>query len=225
MALPDFAKGASGPAEPYDVSAAGLGISPAYLAQGASASASGFSGTLPSGSILAYGGSVAPAGYLLCDGSTYDGTQSTYSNLWSAIGVTYGGSGQSAFQVPDLRGRVVVGYAASGGHTDVATRGNNDGVALANRRPKHNSTNSLTLPNHIHNTTFTAVYSSPGTTGFTTGDGELTEWGTAGWLTESVAKASGNPTTNPAIGGSIGPGGTAPVDAPAYMVLNYIVAL
>jgi len=39
-----------------------------------------------------------------------------------------------------MRGRVPVGYAASGGHTDVSTLGNNDGVAEAFRRPKHRHT-------------------------------------------------------------------------------------
>lgn len=51
------------------------------------------------GMITAYGGSVAPTGWLKCDGSGY--TTSTYSSLYSLIGYTYGGSG-STFNVPKM---------------------------------------------------------------------------------------------------------------------------
>lgn len=44
MSTPDFAKGASGPANPYDTSPSGLGLTPAYLAPGATASASAMLG-------------------------------------------------------------------------------------------------------------------------------------------------------------------------------------
>jgi len=71
---------------------------------------------LPAGSIIQYGGTLAPSGWLLCDGTTYDGSNTIYSRLFAAIGLTYGGSA-SSFQVPDLRGRVPVGYGAGSGLT------------------------------------------------------------------------------------------------------------
>ena len=46
---------------------------------------------------------IPNAAWLLCDGSTYDGTDPKYSRLFSVIGTMYGGSG-SNFQVPDYRG-------------------------------------------------------------------------------------------------------------------------
>lgn len=86
------------------------------------------------GEVKAYAGSGVPAGYVLCDGSTYDGTNPTYAALWGIIGTTYGGTGISAFKVPDLQGREIIG---KGTHADVNALGKNDGVTLANRRPKH----------------------------------------------------------------------------------------
>lgn len=51
-----------------------------------------------------FGGNFAPAGWLKCDGSLVSITN--YEVLFSLIGTTYGGDGQSTFALPDLRGRV-----------------------------------------------------------------------------------------------------------------------
>ncbi len=65
----------------------------------------------PAGTMLAYGGSSAPAGYLLCDGAAVSRT--TYANLFNVIGTGYGsGNGTTTFNVPDLRGRVPAGQNA-----------------------------------------------------------------------------------------------------------------
>lgn len=62
----------------------------------------------PSGAILQFAGSSAPANWLLCDGSLVSRT--TYANLFAAISTTYGaGDGATTFKLPDLRGRVPVG--------------------------------------------------------------------------------------------------------------------
>lgn len=89
----------------------------------------------PVGSVLPFGGAAAPSLWLLCDGASY--LRTDYPDLFTAIGTTYGSADGTHFNVPDCRGRGVVGYAASGGHVDVSTLGNNDGVATASRRPKH----------------------------------------------------------------------------------------
>lgn len=53
------------------------------------------------GMISPYGGTTAPAGWLLCNGVSY--TTSTYSALFGVLGYNYGGSAGS-FKVPDLTG-------------------------------------------------------------------------------------------------------------------------
>lgn len=62
----------------------------------------------PPGTVSAYAGATAPAGYLVCDGSAI--SRSTYSALFAAIGTTYGvGNGSTTFNVPDLRGEFIRG--------------------------------------------------------------------------------------------------------------------
>jgi hypothetical protein len=81
----------------------------------AALAASAISSLLPAGLILPFGGNTAPSGWVLCDGATYNGNLAAYQNLWAAITTTYGGTGQGAFQVPDLRGRVPLGAGTAAG--------------------------------------------------------------------------------------------------------------
>jgi microcystin-dependent protein len=122
--------------------------------------------------------------------------------LWNAIGTTYGGSGQAAFQVPDLRGRVMVDV---GTHADVSTMGNSDGVAVASRRPKHSHT--VTDPGHTHS------------------HNALTS-GSDARIRDSGGGIGGDATINTATTGiTVGVSGTASVDAPAYLVLKAFIVL
>ena len=154
----------------------------------------------PTGTIVSYAAAAAPTGWLICDGTAV--SRATYSTLFGVIQTTYGnGDGSTTFNLPDLRGRVVAGYAAAGGHSEVSTLGNNDGVAIGNRRPKHRHTP------HTH----TVV-----------GDG-----GSAG--SNNVITQQGNRTTAGPFAGEItaADGGTAnandSLDAPAWLVLNHII--
>ena len=75
---------------------------------------------VPAGTIHAYGGSTAPAGWLRCDGTLYNG--STYPALYAAIGINFGGY-SGYFNVPDLRGRFLRGWSnGSGRDPDAASR-------------------------------------------------------------------------------------------------------
>lgn len=68
--------------------------------------------TLPIGSIVPYGSENAPTGWLVCDGLTVSRT--TYAELFSAIGTTFGaGDGSTTFNLPNLKGRVPVGQDVS----------------------------------------------------------------------------------------------------------------
>lgn len=77
---------------------------------------------VPSGTVNAFGGAAAPEGWVLCDGRALDGDDPRYAALFAALGTVWGdgtsGDGASAetdFNVPDLRGRTVVG---AGTYTD-----------------------------------------------------------------------------------------------------------
>lgn len=62
------------------------------------------------GSMVAYLGTSAPSGYLMCDGTAVSRT--TYSALFALIGTRYGsGDGSTTFNLPDLRSRFPRGAA------------------------------------------------------------------------------------------------------------------
>ena len=53
------------------------------------------------GMMIPYGGSTAPSGWLLCDGSNVSRT--TYASLFAVIGTTYGeGNGSTTFTLPNI---------------------------------------------------------------------------------------------------------------------------
>jgi microcystin-dependent protein len=64
--------------------------------------------SLPPGSMVDFGGTVAPGGWLLCNGQLVSRTG--YALLFAAIGTAYGvGDGSTTFAVPDFRGRAAIG--------------------------------------------------------------------------------------------------------------------
>lgn len=67
----------------------------------------------PIGTILAYGGAVAPSGWFLCDGTAISRT--TYSELFAVIGESFGaGDGSTTFNLPDMRGKFAEGTPSDG---------------------------------------------------------------------------------------------------------------
>jgi microcystin-dependent protein len=81
---------------------------------------------VPPGAIMLFGMSVAPAGWLACDGSQV--LISNYTNLFLAIGCTFGCISAPYFLLPDLRGYFVRGW--NSGATG-ATGGIDTGRAFA----------------------------------------------------------------------------------------------
>lgn len=109
--------------------------------------------TVPTGTVVSYAGSTAPAGWLLCDGLAINRT--TYANLFAAIGSTYGnGNGSSTFNLPDLRGRIVFGVDNMGG-TSANRLTTTGGISANNTLGATCGTQSITLttpnlPTHNH---------------------------------------------------------------------------
>ncbi|MDI1255674.1 MAG: tail fiber protein [Flavobacterium sp.] len=56
------------------------------------------------GQLMLWGGNFAPLGWLACEGQLLPIAQ--YDVLFTILGTTYGGNGQTTFALPDLRGRL-----------------------------------------------------------------------------------------------------------------------
>jgi microcystin-dependent protein len=84
----------------------------------------GGGGSSPVASIETLMTATCPTGYLAANGSAV--SRSTYSSLFTSIGVMYGaGDGSTTFNLPDLRGYFLRGVNASSGRDpDVASRTN-----------------------------------------------------------------------------------------------------
>jgi len=160
---------------------------------------------VPTGAVLPYGGTAAPTGFLLCDGSAV--SRATYADLFAILSTTFGaGDGVTTFNLPDMRGKFPLGKAAAGtGSALGSTGGTIDHVH--------------TGPSHTHDVTVERDgwgfnQNTPAATGrLRTGDA-------AGAGAEATAaQATGDKTVTSAAGGT-GNTGTA---NPPFLALNYIV--
>lgn len=157
--------------------------------------------SLPSGMVTMTAANTAPSGWLLCNGSAISRT--TYADLFTAIGTTYGvGDGSTTFNIPDLRGRVAVGTDSS--QTEFDVLGETGGS-------KTQTLTTAQLPLHSHSTpalsgTFTSGNPSANHThsGSTTSDSHYHSTNTAGdassYLSGSTVNMrytdTGSPTLN-----------------------------
>lgn len=111
-------------AKSINITAAGVGALPS---EGTAADANKLGGHspqwwMPTGMVVPYAGAAAPDGWLLCQGQAVSRT--TYAQLFSVIGTTYGsGDGSTTFNLPDMRGRVAVGSDANSPGVKVGTKG------------------------------------------------------------------------------------------------------
>lgn len=121
-----------------------------------------------SGDLKATGRSTVPTGWLLCDGAEVSRTGAT-KKLFEAIGTTYGvGNGSTTFNVPDARGRAIIGVDGSAGRlSENDALGKSGGTEKAKLKienvPAHahgvgtlavashkHSDGTLTAANHLH---------------------------------------------------------------------------
>jgi microcystin-dependent protein len=63
----------------------------------------------PPGTVVAYMGTTAPAGWALCNGASVSRT-GTYASLYAVIGTSCGSVDTASFTLPDLRGRFLRGW-------------------------------------------------------------------------------------------------------------------
>ena len=160
---------------------------------------------MPTGMIFPFAGANAPSGFLLCYGQAVSRT--TYAALYTLLSTTYGsGDGSTTFNVPDLRGRTIIGIDNMGGSaasrvTSASVNGSNStALGGAGGAETHTLTNAQ-LPSFLASP---AVAVSSGTSGFTGGAGTGFSNGSS-----SVAITNGS--------------GQAHSNTQPWMALNYII--
>ena len=97
------------------------------------------------GQIIQGGWNFAPRGYALCNGQTMAIQQ--FSAVFSLLGTTFGGNGQTTFALPDLRGRSMThwGTGPGLGQVDIGQVGGTQSVTLTSSNlPQHNHTLNVT---------------------------------------------------------------------------------
>jgi len=127
---------------------------------------------VPVGTVVAFAGASAPEGWLLCDGSAVSRT--TYANLWAVLSSTYGnGDGSLTFNLPDAKGRSVLGAGAGSGLTTrtIAGTGGTETVTLTAAQSgttAHGHSNTISAStgtvssDHVHNANHGHTASSGG---------------------------------------------------------------
>ena len=163
------------------LSSGGLQISASKLkvgyGEGLAATSAGelyATGYTPTGTIVMWSTSSAPASLLICYCTEYDGSaSSTYADLWDVLGTTYGGSSVSAFNVPDLRTRIAVGLSANATAAYCSAMGYTDGVSA------HTLT-TAEMPSHTHNDAGSSFGVAGGSGDFAAGSAANTTTSAAG---------------------------------------------
>jgi microcystin-dependent protein len=171
---------------------------------------------LPPGTITAFGGPTPPPGWLPADGSEVSRTQ--YPDLFVAIGTTYGaGNGTTTFNLPDLRGRVAVDKGTA---SDVDSLNESDGLAVDSRKVHHRhgkGTIAITTPSGAHQHRIPWGPNTPGTVLQT----PVAKAGFSDWINTELGDGA-HTHPNSAFSGEVGDT-SGPLDAPAYLVVNFIV--
>jgi microcystin-dependent protein len=107
---------------------------------------------VPTGICMPYVGTVAPSGFLLCDGSEVDRT--IYAALFAICGIAFGqGNGTTTFNLPDLRSRIPLGAGAGPLLTarSVGQKGGEENHLLSVAElASHGHTASVSDPTHSH---------------------------------------------------------------------------
>src|SRR5436190_12435442 len=91
------------------------------------------------GEIRMFAGNFAPVGWMFCEGQLLPISENDV--LFTLIGTTYGGDGQSTFALPDLRGRVPLhqGTGPDGSGYVLGQNGGAETITLSTQQiPVHN---------------------------------------------------------------------------------------
>jgi microcystin-dependent protein len=168
------------------------------------------------GAIVLFAGNFAPRGWAFCDGSLQQIAQN--QALFSILGTTYGGNGQTTFALPNLMGRVAVG-AGNGAGLPPVPAGQAAGAASVTLTTQQ-------MPAHTHTQQFANVLSTTNSPAgnvvsqITAADGDGIALTASGYAPATSALVAGAPQAISPAGGSQPVGIMQP-----YLGMNYIICL
>jgi microcystin-dependent protein len=154
----------------------------------------------------------APKGWTMCNGQLLPINQN--QALFSLLGTTYGGNGQTNFQLPDLRSRIPI--SMGGGHT-LGERAGAESVTI----------NISSLPTHTHFVVASNAAATQGPAGRDPTNGTLAQ-AAAAPLPATAVNIFGTGTPNVTFAGNIlgNTGGSQPHNnIEPYLALNFCIAL
>jgi microcystin-dependent protein len=158
------------------------------------------------GEIRMFAGNFEPSGWAICDGRLLAIAEN--DALFTLIGTTYGGDGQSTFALPDLRSRVPVhmGTLTGGGTYTIGQFGGVETLTLTVNQ----------TPAHSHPAQCSAVAAtSPSPAGGVWAAGDLAAF---------TAGANANATMNAGAVSAVG--GSQPHDNMVpFLAINFIISL
>ncbi len=179
--------------------------------------------------IMGWAPNFAPKNWEFCAGQTLSISSNTA--LFSLIGTTYGGNGQTTFMLPDLRGRVPIGAGQGPGTSqyNLGQKGGVETVSLteAQLAPHTHGATTSGLSAEINASNQAATESVPGTSGATTlaaasytgRPAEVYNNSTPNVALNTAAKVTGNVSiANAGAGQPVG------IVQP-YLAINYIICI
>lgn len=162
------------------------------------------------GQIMPVGFNFAPRGWATCDGQILSIAQNTA--LFSLLGTTYGGNGQTTFALPDLRGRVPIHQGQGPGlspYTMGQSAGSESSTLTVNQMPQHTHSAAAVL----HASTLAANDSLP--------SGNYPSDGGAYQSATNTSMNAGAVTVTNGISG-----GSQPFSlVQPYLCINFVIAL
>jgi len=168
------------------------------------------------GQIILFAGTFAPVGWKLCDGTLISVSEN--EALFTILGTTYGGDGQSTFGLPDLRGAIPVGMGQAPGRSNyvLGMQGGSENITLiSSQMPGH--THPVVVKAQVNVTDKAADQASPG-------GGVFAQSDTSMFLAAPDASSALNEravTTNVTLGLA---GGSQPISIQMpYLAMSYCI--
>jgi microcystin-dependent protein len=176
------------------------------------------------GQIIVMASNFAPQGFAFCHGQLLPISQNTA--LFQLLGTTYGGDGKSTFALPNLNGRVPVGFGQGPGLSDF-TLGQETGAETITLL-------TTEMPSHVHAVSVTGLTATPSCRNAAANQASpannvpaIESSGVTATYSDQIPDATMRSTHPPTLSGATAStgGGQSHNNMQPYLVLNYFIAL